>query len=62
MGDPPRPLLGGSRLLRGEGEVTAVDPHPRQVLEDRSPGRGVIPCLLQGLLREPLDAGACRAS
>jgi hypothetical protein len=43
-------------MLRGEGEVTAVDPHPCQVLKDRGPDRGVIACLLQGSLREPLDA------
>jgi hypothetical protein len=57
MGDPPRPPPGRARALPGEGEVTAVDPHPRQVLEARRPDRRVIPRLPQGLLREPLDAG-----
>jgi hypothetical protein len=36
---------------------SAVDPHPGQVLMDGGADVGGIPCLLQGLLGEPLDAG-----
>jgi hypothetical protein len=43
-------------VLGGEGEIATVDPHPGQVLEDRGPGLGVVPHLLQGLLGESLDA------
>jgi hypothetical protein len=43
-------------MLHGEGKVTTVDPHPGQVLEGRGSERGVIPCLLQGSLRERLNA------
>jgi hypothetical protein len=41
-------------VLGGEGEVTAVDPHPGEVLVNRGADFRVLPCLLQGLLREPL--------
>jgi len=44
-------------VLGGEGQVSAVDPDPGQVLMDGGADVGGIPCLLQGLLREPLDAG-----
>jgi hypothetical protein len=43
-------------VLRGEGEIATVDPHPGKVLMDGGPGLGVISHLLQGLLGESLDA------
>jgi hypothetical protein len=56
IGDQPHQIHGGARVLRGEGEIATVDPHPGKVLMDGSPGLGVIPHLLQGLLGESLDA------
>jgi hypothetical protein len=56
-GGPPRPLPGRARVLGGERQVAAVDPHPGQVLMGRGSDPGVLLCLLQGLLAAPLDAG-----
>ena len=56
IGDPSCPSPGSLCMLHGEGKVTTVDPHPGQVLEGRGSERGVIPCLLQGSLRERLNA------
>src|SRR5215212_6521559 len=44
-------------LACSAAKASAVDPHPGQVFMDGGADVGGIPCLLQGLLREPLDAG-----